>query len=507
MVQLASKVLRNSAYNFLGVFVTTFGGLIFSVILARMLGSELFGLYYLTLSVGLFFLTFTSLGLHNVLIRYVSDALGRKDEDLARGYIGYIVKIKLIFSFATTLILLLSAKPLALHLFHKPELYLPLIFISVFILLQSALDFVASLAVSVQRFEFMTARYITYEVARITIVPLLILLGYGIYGALVGLIISVFVAFAASTYLIYNDYKYLFRGPALEVDRSRVLRFLSYLTLGSVSGVIFMYIDSIMLGMFMPVDSVGFYRIAISIVFAILGLVSISQVLFPTFTQLKDVELEDAFNKLFRYSSMLSFPSALGLVFLSETLIRTVYGTEYLPAVLPTRILSLLIIMFPFGYFGVLFNAKEMPEYPAKLVVVSSTINIILNYVLILKYGVMGAAVATLISRCFNSISMGFLSGRIFGISPNWDAMYKPLISSVGMYLFMYSVPRPTGILSMLGLVILAALVYLLLMFTLKGADTDDLIYLSKATGQERRLVELCKYLRIDIRQMDESEK
>lgn len=503
MVQLAKTVLRNSAYNFLGVFTTTFGGLIFSVILARMLGSELFGLYYLALSVGLFFLTFTTLGLHSVLIRYVSDALGRNNGDLARGYIKYIIKIKVVLTVFATLILLLLAKPMASYVFHKPDVYLPLIFISIYVLFQSSLDFVASLAISVQRFDFMTARYITYEAARILIIPSLIFLGYGIYGALAGLIISVLLALVVAIILIYKDCRYLFKGVALEVDRPRVLRFLSYLTVGSVSGVIFTYIDSIMLGMFMPVESVGFYRIAISIIFAILSLVSISQVLLPTFTQLQDAEVSDAFNKLFRYSSMLSFPLALGLIFLSDPLIRMIYGSEYLPAVLPTRILALLIIIFPFGYFGTLFNAREMPEYPAKLVVVSSSINIILNYVLILKYGIMGAAIATLISRCFNSISLGYLSGRIFGIYPVWDVMYKPLISSMAMYLLISSIPGPSGILSMLGSVVLAAVVYMLLMFAMKGADKGDLIYLSRAMGQERRLVGLCKLLRIGIEKMD----
>lgn len=495
MVQLAKRVLKNSAYNFLRIFVTTFGGLIFSAVLARMLGLELFGLYQLALSVGLIFMTFTSLGLHDVLIRFVSDALAKKDEDHARGYINYIIKLKIALSFSATLILLLSAKTLALHIFHKPELYWPLIFIAVFVLFQSSFEFVLSLAVSVQRFDFMTARYITFEVARILIVPSLILLGYGIYGALVGLIISVFVAFAASVIYIYRDYNFLFRGSVQEVDRSRVLRFLSYLTMGSVSGVIFTYIDSIMLGIFMPVESVGFYRIAVNIVFAVLAFVSIAQVLFPTFTQLKDAEVKDAFNKLFRYSSMLSFPLALGLISLSEPLIRTVYGNEYLPASIPTSILALLIIMSPLGYFGTLFNAKELPEYTAKLVLASSTLNIILNYILILKYGIMGAAVATLISRSLYNFGLGFLSGRIFGIYPKWDAMYKPLLASVGMYLLISAIPGPTGVLSTLGFVILAAVAYLLLMLAMKGADMDDLIYLSRATGQEKRLAWICRFL------------
>lgn len=507
MVQLAKTVLRNSVYNFMGTLTTTVGGLIFSVVLARMLGTERFGLYYLALSVGLFFLTFTALGLHSVLIRYVSDALSRGDEYLARGYLRYIIKLKLILAFSASLILLLSAKPLSLYIFHKPECYVPLLYISIYILFQSFLDFVASLAVSIQRFDFVTARYITYEVARILIIPALILLGYGIYGALAGLIISVLLALVVATTLICKDYSYLFKGAAQNVDRSRVLRFLSYLTLGSVSGVVFTYIDSIMLGIFMPVESVGFYRIAISIVFAILSLVSISQVLFPTFTQLQDAEVSDAFNKLFRYSSMLSFPLALGLIFLSEPLIRMVYGSEYLPAVLPTRVLALLIIIFPFGYFGTLFNAREMPVYPAKLVVVSSSINIVLNYILISMYGLVGAAAATLVSRYFNSICLGLISGRIFGISPKWDATYKPLISSVGMYILISSIPGPSSALSILGVVILAALVYISLLFVLKGANMNDLIYLSKAMGQEKRLFELCKLLRINARQMDESEK
>lgn len=72
MVQLARNVLKNSIYNSSGIFIGNVAGLILAVILARLLGPELHGIYYLALSVGLLLQVFTDLGVNATLIRYIS---------------------------------------------------------------------------------------------------------------------------------------------------------------------------------------------------------------------------------------------------------------------------------------------------------------------------------------------------------------------------------------------------------------------------------------------------
>ena len=489
MVELARSVLKNSFYNGLSVIISKGGGVVFTVILARLLHPELFGTYHLALSVGLMFLTFTDLGINGTVIRYVSHAIGEDDRDSAASYFRYLLKIKFVFSLITTLVLVSLAGPLASHLFHKPELSLPLMIVGLFLFFQSFLDFIESGFVSMQRFEYSTIRHLIYEGSRLVIVPLFILLGFSVYGALAGLILSVVLAVIVLAWFFLRNYSFLLRGKAMKNDRKRkVLRFLGYLTLGSISGIFFAYVDSIMLGMFMPTEYVGFYRAGYNIVFAFVGLTSIAAVLFPVFAQLERDELEDAFRKVFKYTSIIAFPCAFGLIFSAEPLIKSVYGIEYMPAILPTCILSLLIVITPMDFFGTLFNAKDKPEYPAKLLIYSSIINIALNYVFILKFGVAGAAAATVISRYINAICLGLLSKKFLNIFPRLDAIYKPILSSAVMCLFLYLLPAPSTLLASAGMVAITSIIYLLTLYLVKGIEMEDIRYLSLVLGHEKKL-------------------
>jgi O-antigen/teichoic acid export membrane protein len=500
MVKLAQRVLKNSIYNSLGVLVTTLGGLIYTVILARLLLPELFGLYHLALSVGLLLLTFTNLGVHDTLIRYVSHAIGEEDHTLARSYVRYLFKIKIILSLSTSAILIFSADLLALQIFHKPEISPLLAIVGLYIFFQSLLEFVSSLFISLQKFELLTIRYVVYESARLILVPCFIIMGYGVGGALLGLVISVIFSLIVPNYFIFSSYKLIFKGPVCPIERRKILRFLGYLTFGSVSGAMFTYVDSIMLGIFMAAEYVGYYRAAFNIVIAFMGLVSISSVLFPVFTQMDKSELDNAFNRVFKYSSVISFPSAFGLIFLSDIIIRAVYGVDYLPAVIPMQVIALLVIIYPFSLFGVLFNAREMPEIPAKLTAIFSILNIVMNYFFILEWGIMGAAVATVFCRYLNVISFGILSRRILGISPSMDFMYKPLLSSIIMLCYLYIIPGPSGVLSTALVILTAAIVYLSSMVVMKGLLREDLIYICEVVGKGALLDKMVKILKLELK-------
>ena len=500
MVQLARKVLKNSIYNSSSVFISKIGGLIFTIILARLLLPELFGVYHLALAVGFMLLTFTDLGINGTLVRYVSHAIGKNEKDLASSYFRYLIKPKFILAFLSSLSLILLANPLAFYVFHKPDLFLPLQIVGVFLFFQSFLDFVEAGFISMQNFGYTTIRHIVYEGLRLILVPILILLGFSVYGALVGLVISVSMALFILTYFLLRNYSFIIKGKAVKIEKKRILRFLSSLTIGSISGVFFAYVDSIMIGIFMAVEYVGFYRAGYNIVFAFAGLASIAGVLFPVFTQLEGDELENAFKKVFKYTSMFAFPCAFGLLFIAEPIIKVVYGIDYLPAVLPMYILSFLIIISPLDFFGTLFNAKEKPEYPAKLIIISSTLNVILNYFLILQIGMLGAAIATVISRYFNIICLGFLSKKVLNVFPSRDTIYKPLVSSLVMVCFFYFIPRPTTILFGIGGIIVAAIIYISIMFLIKGIEKEDIKYLSVIVGQEERLIKAYNFARDELR-------
>ena len=492
MTQLARKVLKNMFFNSSSIIISGVGGLIFTIVLARLLKPELFGLYHLALSVALVMMTFTDLGVNRTMTRYVSYALGRNDRTLARSYFKYVFKIKFLFASLSSITLIILAKPLAIYLFHKPSLILPLEIVGVLIFFYSFFDFLDATFVALQKFEYCAARSLIYEVLRLSIVTLLIILGYSVYGALIGLLLAIAIVVSILLLILIRKYSYLLKGKTVKIERRRVLRFLGYLTFSTlITGLFYHHVDVIMLGILMTPTDVGFYKAAFNIITAFIGLVSATAVLFPVFTQLEKDELKNAFEKVFRYLSMFAFPCAFGLVFIAKPIIKIMYGTEYLSAVLPFYVLCLMILILPMDFFAILFDSKEKPEYPAKITVIASGLNIVLNYFFILKFGMIGAAIATVTARYFGAFTLAYLSKRVFNIFPSVDSIYKPLLSSFVMLVFLYFMPSPTTILDGIIGIIIAAFIYISMMFLVKGMDKEDIRYLSAVVGQEEKLIRM----------------
>ena len=492
MTQLARKVLKNTVFNSLSVIISGIGGLIFTIIIARLLHPELFGVYCLALSVAFILMTFTDLGVNRTMTRYVSYALGKDDKTLARSFFRYLLKIKFLFALLTSLALIIFAKSLAIQVFHKPDLILPLEIVGVFLFFFSFLDFVSGAFEALQKFQYLAARSAIYEGLRLTIIPSFILLGYSVCGALVGLSLAVILVFAVLLLLLARKYPYLFKGETIKIERKRVLRFLGCLTFSTlIGGLFFHQIDIIMLGILLTTKDVGFYTAAFNMIFAFIGLVSATNVLFPVFTQLEGEELKNAFGKTFRYLSLFAFPCAFGLAFIANPVIKVVYGAEYLPAVAPFYVLCLLILITPLNFFSTLFDSKEKPEYPAKITIIASGLNIVLNYFFILKFGMIGAAIATVTARYFGAFTLAYLSKRVLNIFPSVDSIYKPLFSSFVMLAFLYFMPSPSTILDGIIGIIIAAFIYISMMFLIKGMDKEDIRYLSAVVGQEERLIRM----------------
>jgi len=483
MVQLARRVLKNSFYNTLRVLISGFGGFAFSIALARLLTPEQFGIYALATSICFLVLQLDP-GTNDALIRYLSYSIGKGKIELARGYVRFISKIKLILGFVFSITLAILSNYVAEHIFGKPELGFPLLILSAFLFFFYMTDYVEAFFIAFQEFRYSTIRHAIYEFLKFcfVVIPYILIIKY-FYGIFFGLLAAAFLVFLIMLMLCIRKFKCLFIGETTEIKRVRVLRYIGFLSIGAISGTVFSYVDIIMLGMFLPPEYAGYYKAATNVVFAIVGLASISNVLFPVFTQLEGESLENAFKKVVRYSAIVSFPASVGLCFFSEQIVKVIYGVEYIPASIPLMILSPLIIFSSINFFGVLFNSKEKPEYNTIFTIITMSLNIVLNYILILKMGMIGAAIATTFSRFVGLILPAVASWRVFKISPDVKSLLYPTLSSGVVLLILTCLPRPesifVGILEILALVLL----YFVVMFWIGGINREDMQYFMKILG------------------------
>lgn len=361
---LARKVFRNVIYNSLSMLISSLVGVIVTIYVARALRPESFGIYSLALSLAFLLMTFTDLGVNTTLVRYIAYSYSKGDYELMRGYIRGLSKLKILLTAFASLFLFISSDLLATYVFHKQSLSTPLKIVSAYIFLFSLLSFVNRIFNAFNDFKANLVRSIVYEFSRLILIVFLVSMGFAVIGALLGFVLASLLSLIVLITLLVSKYGFIF-GKAKKIDWRRVLKFTSYLTLGSITWVVFAYVDSVMIGMFLPAEDVGFYRAAYNIVGAISGLVSIPAVLFPVFVQLEGKDLKNAFNRAFKYSSILAFPIVFGLISMGKPLVEFVYGKEYLPAVDVLIVLSFLILRSSLGFWGVIFNAKGEARIPS----------------------------------------------------------------------------------------------------------------------------------------------
>ncbi|MAG61420.1 hypothetical protein CMI43_01210 [Candidatus Pacearchaeota archaeon] len=489
MGKVNDGIAISSFWNFIMILFSRLGGLFFVIIIARYLLPERFGIYNLSISISLILLYFLDSGINQSLLRYVSEALGENNKKLAKANFKYLLKLKLFIALILSGLLALIAYPLSYYLFNKPDLFLPIIFSGIYLFFSSFGSFYNSYFYIIKKVNYLTIKQFLFEVLRISGVLILFTLvskKYYVIGTIGVLSLTILLS---SLYLIYNLRRlspYLFEKSDEEVNKKRIIKFFIYMgAMGSLL-VVFGYIDTIIIGILLESSYVGFYSAALALTGGIWSFLNIGYILLPAFTQMKNNDLEISINQVFRYTSILAIPSIFGIFVLGNYLIKTIYGPEYLPAVLPFYILSLLILIVPLnGVMISLFSAKEKPKYIINVILASIVLNIVLDIVLIdlfskisLDTAIAGAAVATIISESFYLSGLLIYTKRKLDIKLKPIHLMKPIISSLIMFSILhFSISKISEINLLTGalVVIFGAAIYIIAMFILKGLVREDI--------------------------------
>ncbi|MBS3086406.1 oligosaccharide flippase family protein [Candidatus Pacearchaeota archaeon] len=409
--------LKNSIYQFSTTLIGKIGALILTIVLARLLMPEIFGLYSLALSTIIIFVAFSDLGIGDTLVRFVSKELGKRNIAKAKAYSEYLIKIKVFIMLAVSLILILSAKFISENYYHKP-LTFALMAGSLYILFGGGVVILQALLQAHNFFKPILYREAIFQILRIIIIPIFVLLSIKNLSPefLVSAIILILsLSFAISVLLLYVfSKKTIFVGTLRtpkktlsKKDKTNVKKFVLLNSTIILSGIFFGYIDIVMLGYFVSSEYIGYYQGAFSFINAAISLITFSGALLPIFSRLNKGKMNTFLEKTTKVVSLVSIILFLFIFFAAEPLILTIFGQEYASSINILRILSLLLLSIPITtIYSTYFLSSGKPGVVSKFLVISTIINIILNYLLISYfishsslYATYGAAAATIISR------------------------------------------------------------------------------------------------------------
>jgi polysaccharide transporter, PST family len=189
------------------------------------------------------------------------------------------------------------------------------------------------------------------------------------------------------------------------------------LALSGAAVIIYMKIDQIMLGAMLDSTSVGVYSAAVRIseVWYFIPMSIVASV-SPTLIEAKAVspELYDGrMAKLFQLVAIIALTIAIPMTFLSSYVTGALYGNAY-EGVGP--ILAVHIWAAVFVFMGVAQSPWNIIEGLTKLALLRTSlgavVNIVLNLVLIPRYGAIGAAIATTVSYALAACILNAFSSK-----------------------------------------------------------------------------------------------
>jgi len=401
------QAIKNSAYSFSTTLVQKIGAIIFTIIIARLLMPELFGLYNLALTTIGIFAVISDLGISSTLIRFLSRELTKKKPN-TQGYYNHLLKIKFLLTLFASLILILSSYWIANIYYNKPIFY-ALLAGGLYLFITSFLSFFESIYQSFNNFKKSLIRESIFQALRLIIIPLIIIFSLEFSENILLLNIVLGLSFCYLVALIFLFIKRpILSGKNLNKEQKKqVNKFILPLTATALSGVFFVSIDKIMLGHFVSAEFIGYYAAAFSLIGAVMGFLSFSGALFPIFSRLSGKKLERGFRKSIKLVLPFSFIIILITLIFSPLIIKIIYGAQYSLSINLLRALSILIISEPIAavysnYYISIGKTGKM----VKLLILTALLNILLNYVLIIALlpkgnlaAVFGAVIATLISR------------------------------------------------------------------------------------------------------------
>ena len=402
----AGLAVKNSIYQFSTTLVAKMGSLIFIIILARLLMPELFGLYSLALGTIVIFTAFSDLGIGDALVRFVSKGLSKKKPN-TKGYYNYLLKIKSVLTFLTSLILISSAYWIS-HVYYNKPIFFALLAGGLYVFVISFSGFFSCLYYSFNDFKKILIKESIFQTLKLILVPLVVLFSLSFSEEILFLNIFLVISFCYLVGLVFLLIKKpILSGKELdEKEKKEVKKFILPITVTIFSGVFFSYTAMILLGHFVDSEFIGYYSASLTLISSIGALLVFSVVLLPIFSGLGGKRLERGLKK----SILIIAPFSLIIIFFTilfaPFIINLIYGVEYSNSIFLLRILALLILSGALSsIYHPYYISKGNTKLIARLFVSIAILNIILNYVLISILveqshfmAVVGASIATLIS-------------------------------------------------------------------------------------------------------------
>jgi O-antigen/teichoic acid export membrane protein len=391
------KVLKNVYWAVLGKVVSIISQLLVGVMVARYLGPEKFGLMNYVMSYVMLFSVFATFGLDGIEIREMSKTNANKN-----AIMGTAFTLRLGFALVTILLILVT-----LWRFESDSYTFSMVMIYSLMLICSAFNVIRNYFTAIVLNEYV----VKTEISR-TVIGALIKVGLLLFHC------SLTWFIVASTFdfmLVGGGYLYSYRKKVGSVREWKVsssmakslIRASFPLLLSGTAIIIYQKIDAVMIRNMLDSASVGQFSAADRITqLSIFVPMMVAQTVTPLLVkahQEDEVRYHEKRQQFMDIMVWSGIAMAVVMCLFASPVIRILYGPQYVAAIPVLQIMAWKTVFVALlSASGQIIVIENLQNYAVLRNILGCAVSIGLNYLLIPVWGIIGSAVATVITISFS---------------------------------------------------------------------------------------------------------
>ena len=475
MASNVRTIFANMSWLMVSQILASVCAFVWTILSARYLGPSEYGIFGTAVSISSIFGVFATFGVFTYLVRAISTDFENEDK-----YINNTLSLKIFLAI----------------------FYLFMIFITLLVLgwnryvigicLLYAIEYIIKTYHDVFFSSFQAHEEIKYQAITNIIITIFTLAGivfvtftdWGLLGITAAYLFANFVALIYATYAMRAH----FIKPKLKFDFSFYKTLLKAGIPFALTGLfytIYYSIDIVMITQMSTTYNAGLYNSAYKLINVLTLFYTIyTAVIFPVMSKLFEGEkdlLALSFVKSIKYLSIITIPIAVFTCFYGYDLIG-IYGAQFIEAGGVLKILIWTVcFLFVNGACSMILNASHEEYSVTKIYSIAAVFNIILNLILIPRYSVYGASVATVLSEVLILILELYMIRKI-GQLPDMHLVYdilKVCGASLILGIALYALD-----LNMWFAIAVSIVVYFAAIILLRTFDRDDKLIVKQIIGR-----------------------
>jgi len=370
-----------------------------SILITRTIGAQLFGLFFLGTIIIFVGAMISRLGLDYAVMRFVALYKGTGDLPRLRGVIRSSIYFTFIASGVVAIIIYFTSPWLAVHIFKKADLTPVLQNLAISLPFFNAINLIVNIFLGFikPKYKVVIDNFI-HPMVKLILISLLFLLGVRLSGVIWATVLTAIISTISCFWILFKQFPEL-KDNHVIIEQSKLISFAMPIYGESLLNYIIYWIDILLLGYFASSAAVGIFGIIIRLTMVLVFIqYSFNAIFSPMISEFfgrdEKHKIESLFKLQTRWSVTVTLPLLL-LIILFPDQIMQVFGENFQEGALALIVMSVgRFFDAAIGTCGMMLMMVGKPKVNTINSLIILIIKVVLNLLLIPKFGLLGAAIS-----------------------------------------------------------------------------------------------------------------